>query len=107
MSKSKGEKEEDSNGRRKEGKNGVAVPDGPWIRRPLGGLNNSFEKDFCRDAESPIPLGILFVSSIFSTLETLVMLSCLLFFSLSFAEGTEEDEVEDCKFSCLFVAFTL
>ena len=107
MSKSKGEKGEDSDGKRNWGKKRVAVPDGPWIRRPLGGLNNSFEKDFCSDAESPIPLGILFVSSVFSIFAILVVLSCLLHFSSSFADGMDEDEEEDnCAFPCPFVAFT-
>ena len=78
----------------------------------MGGLNNSFEKDFCRDTESPIPLGILFVSSIFSIFVISAVLSSL------FADGLEEDEDEDeeedeedeggnCTFSCPFMAFTV
>ena len=85
----------------------------------MGGLNNSFEKDFCRDTESPMPLGILFVISIFSIFVISAVLSSL------FADGLEEDEDEDeeedeedeeedeedeggnCTFSCPFMAFTV
>ena len=68
--------------------------------------------DFCRDTESPMPLGILFVISIFSIFVISAVLSSL------FADGLEEDEDEDeeedeedeggnCTFSCPFMAFTV
>ena len=79
----------------------------------MGGLNNSFEKDFCRDTESPIPLGILFVSSIFSIFVISVVLLSLFADGLEEDEDEEEDEVEDekeegnCSFTCPFMAFTV
>ena len=82
------------------------LPAGPCIRSPLGGLNNSFEKDFCREEDSPIPLGILFVLSVLSLFVIVVVVACWLLFSLLLVDGTREEEEEeedgaDCTFRIL------
>ena len=89
-----GEREGAQKGGRK-GRRESGVPAGPWIRSPLGGLNNSFEKDFCRDEESPIPLGTPSILSIlFATVTVVVLVSCLFVFLL-FADGNREEDEEE------------
>ena len=58
-------------------------------------MNNSLEKDFCRDEESPIPLGTPFILSVLFATVIVVVLVSWLFVCLLFADGNREDEEEE------------